>query len=176
MKVGHLNWMKIATAKVRSDGALGAVVNLRLSLTESGRFRRGCQEAGMCQSRSFSFMVVRSLCWGVSLSALVSFVMCISFRGYKDRTNKNPLSKKHQKVNQKNAFYNILTNMLVRCNGRKKRSTCLLYLAAQLQRPRQLNLYKWLDGMSDCCNNYKRTGLLMEIRMPMLNIYVLFFL
>ena len=78
MVSAHLRWMKMAPGEVCSDGALEAAVTWRLSLIESDRFKRGCRKAGMCQGHIF-VVVYSPIWWGVSLSALVSFWLCIFF-------------------------------------------------------------------------------------------------
>jgi hypothetical protein len=75
----HLTWSGWRwhqQSRVRSDGALGAAVTWQLPLAESGRFRRVCREVRMCWGRSFFLFL---FCWGVSLSALISFWLCISY-------------------------------------------------------------------------------------------------
>ncbi len=69
-------------------------VTRQLPLSESSRFRRECRVAEMCRGRRFLFFLV--MCSphyrGVSLSALIFFFV-MYVHGYRDRINKNPLSK-----------------------------------------------------------------------------------
>ncbi len=76
----HLKRMKMTSMEIRRDNTLGVVASRWFPLVVFGRFSWGCQAAGMYRGCRFScfFGLLSPLCWGVSLSTLVSFWLCIS--------------------------------------------------------------------------------------------------